>query len=209
MSTLTKAALSACLNRLKHKPVKEVLEDEEFQFFHQNRNFFNDTKTRVLTQIPPYGNLKNPVYRDEYGRKWTEERIGVIYHTSRITDVLRLGKYVQEREARKFLLPYELPGYKGCSSEMIIKRNGQRDGTTQYMETFNFGPAGARSTFSGISLGGKVLVDPGLHYKFDVAPHEEFDGYKSYQPYLKPPAPVRIIDVYDLIKQGRVQESEI
>ena len=202
-------ALAKCLNRLKSKPVSEVLADEEFRLFHKHRNKFNDFQVTKLIEQAPYKTI-SPIFKDNLGRIWREETVGVAYHTDKwslnpfkiLSDegqtLRKWGREKKNRYSRKFLLESPLPGYEGTAFEMIIKRNGTRIISGEKMETFNFGESTLRSSISG-KIKDIQLMEAGLHYKFDIAPHLEY-GYMDYMCY--PANPVRIVDMIDLYDSG-------
>lgn len=190
--------------------VIQVLEDEEFRHFHKIRNSFNDYQVTKLIEIAPYSPI-SPRYKDQLGRIWTEETIGVQYHTHKwslnpykiLADegqtLRKWGKDKKNRFSRKFLMNANLPGCQGAAYEMIVHRSGSRISGGEYMETFNFGLSTARSSFSG-RLGSLQLVDPGTHYKLDIAPHNRFghSDYKCVSSRFK----VQIVDMVDLFESG-------
>jgi len=202
-------ALVKCLKRLIHQPVSTVLRDKEFQRFHADRNRFNDYQVTKLVEQPPYY-PRAPIYKDNLGRTWVEETIGVKYHVPAgewLDNLLLYGKRKKERFSRKFLLDTSLPGYSGATSEMVVARSGQRIVSGELMETFNFGEAGALSSFSGVvPIIHTKVTEAGLHYKFDIAPHEEF-GHARYKCY--PAGPVTIVDLSDLIDQAVVRVGDL
>jgi hypothetical protein len=73
-------------------------------------------------------------------------------------------------------------GYEGCEFELVIRGNRRlKDG--EFMETYNFGPAGIKSTFWG------------LHKKFDIEPHKKSPHYKT--------------DFYGALEVKIVEDSEM
>jgi len=213
MSLLTdRKAAAECIVRLRTKAVSQVLLDDEFKHFHQMRNvLFNDYEVTKLIEQPPY-NVVRPIYKDQNGRIWVEETIGVKYHVRKkdwtvnpfkmFTDdgqtLRKWGREKKNRFSRKFLMASPLPGHEGASAEMIIKRDGTRIVSGPLMETFNYGVATARSSWSGRAAGVQ-MAEAGLHYKFDIKPHEEW-GSSSYK--VRDAKPVRIVDMVDLFESG-------
>ena len=198
-----------CLNRLKSRPLPELLNDPEFRRFNRKRNMFNDYKVTKLIEQAPY-NPGAPIFKDNLGRIWKEEVIGSKYQTDKCSlnpykiladegqALRKLGKEKKGRFSRKFILPTTLPGYSSAAFEMVVHRNGQRIVSGEKMETFNFSRSIARSSFSG-KTADHQLFESGLHYTFDIAPRLRF-GHSDIECFQA--KPVRIIDMSDLFENG-------
>ena len=201
-------ALVTCLKRLWGASTAEVLRDQEFRNYSGMRNRFNDYQVTKLTEQAPYS-VHAPIYKDNLGRKWEEVTVGIKYHVPAgdwAENAIRFGKSKKERFSRKFLCEALLPGYEGATYEMIVSKSGTRIVSGELMETFNFGEANARSSVSGKVFGQQVMA-PGVHFKFDMAPHDEY-GYGHYKSF---PAnyPVKIIDFADLVEMGAVSRWDV
>ncbi|MBQ4818795.1 hypothetical protein [Aquimarina sp. MMG016] len=129
----------------------EEYDEQQFIYYHLNRNHFNVKKE--VTTLTHYVSNK---YRDNKGNLWEEApRYKNWYHTpasSYFGSLIGMKPY-----SRKFLRPDNETGIGG-EFEMIIRHDGKRiDALTHegYQETYNFGRT---SNFS-------------LHKLLDVDPH--------------------------------------
>src|SRR5690554_5008218 len=178
---LNRRALAACLNRLKNADNETVARDEEFQFFHKNRNYFNNlSEDGSRLRISYLKQIDSKTYLDEYNRKWTEIIVRIMYHSPffgsglnfRVRDkvdfITDFMKSRSERYSRKFICSDPFMNNSsydgGCEFEIIV-RSGMRVVEGEFMETYNFGKTGLVSTAVG------------LHGKFDVNPHKMSSEY--------------------------------
>jgi len=195
-----KVKLVACLKRLQRSSVHTVVNDEEFLYYHKNRNGFNVSGVNWLK-----ANLSNLTsgqhrYTDNHGRVWIEERIGIKYHVPAENWPSDAFRDVKNRYARKFLLMDNLPGWHGASSEMIIHQSGSRIVRGPYMETYNYGVSGFMSTFNPGWVG-----NVGPHKLFDVDPHKA----KGYGYYMNRAANAVVIhDLKDLARNHEISKRD-
>lgn len=198
---LSKKNLALCLNRLKELDTDKVLQDEEFLFFHKHRNYFNILYGKNEGSRPILSRLEqvdDKVFVDNFGRRWIEETLGIVYHrpfknlSQKLNYGLDLFKDRSERFCRKFVSldqgSIEAGYSEGCEFELII-RNGERVIGGPFMETYNYGRS-ATLSFAG-SIQSTVL---GLHGKFDVKPHKD-KGYSYYDTTHYKKHTIKIIDV--------------
>lgn len=175
---LSRSNLAKCLNRLKDASDEKVKTDDEFMYYHKNRNFFNiryhsnehDTNTfKTLEQID------KKTFRDDFDRKWIEETVGIIYHRpfdtvgEKYNYARDLFRKRSERFCRKFVSVdehIEKAGYDGvCEFELIIHERKRMIGGP-FMETYNFGGSATLGLLRSIHS-----TKLGLHGKYDVEPH--------------------------------------
>jgi hypothetical protein len=134
--------------------------EEQFIFYHLNRNYFN-----VKNEISSLKAIGDGMFLDNQGQKWREEStIKNFFHmpkTDYIKGIVGWGKLY----SRKFLRD-DNSILKG-EFEIIIMYNGKRidaDTNKEYQETYNF--ARTRDFWD--------------HKKLDVEPHEKFKDYTSF-----------------------------
>lgn len=177
---LTRKALITCLNRLKDSKTEDILKDEEFLFYHKNRNYFNILYDKDETKKPQLMRLvetkQKKIFKDNLGRIWQELTGGIIYHrpfktfSDKLDYLSDFRKSRKERFCRKFISVDEYAieaGYAEGSEFELIIRYGKRLIDGPYMETYNFGRSNLTSTLVG------------LHGKFDVEPHKKTGAYES------------------------------
>ncbi|AXT51532.1 hypothetical protein D1818_12065 [Aquimarina sp. BL5] len=129
----------------------EEYDEEQFIYYHLNRNHFN-----VKKEVTTLTHLMSNRFRDNRGFIWEEApRFKNWFHTPKpqyFGSLLGFQPY-----SRKFLRPDNETGIGG-EFEMIIRHDGKRiDALTHegYQETYNFGPTSNSS----------------LHILLDVDPH--------------------------------------
>ncbi len=187
---LNRRALAECLQRLRNADSETIAKDEEFQFFHKNRNFFNTLgQEGTREKISELTQIDDKTYTDQYNRKWTEILIGIMYHRpffgkgydfkikEKVEFMTDFMKPRSERYSRKFICPdpfMKNTAYDGGCEFEIIVRAGFRDVSGEFMETYNFG----KTSFTSTAIG--------LHGKFDVNPHKLSPVYVTdHYPSLK------------------------
>jgi hypothetical protein len=193
---LSKKNLVACLRRVEGLSLPELLKDEEFLFYHKNRNYFNnkyESKNTInsLTQI----GIKE--YKDEDGHSWEEYLIGIAYHvkgggTNSWEGVKKWTQQVftsrPERWSRKFVridLETKKLGWEdGCSFELVLRNEP------------NLGPGAYRRLIDGPEMETyNYAMSFMKHKKYDVDTHEALRGYEYYKADHYPPGLVMIQDV--------------
>ncbi|WP_288427245.1 hypothetical protein [uncultured Spirosoma sp.] len=130
-------------NKINNKPYNE----EQFLYYHLNRNFFN-----VKNEITTLKKIENGIYVDNMNNIWTEVDVRKnFFHmpTSNFLGTILKEKIPEIQKvidiepiySRKFLRDDTISGIGG-EFEMIIRHDGKRIDATvdpKYQETYNYG----------------------------------------------------------------------
>lgn len=150
------------LDEISFAYVLKDFTDEQFLFYHVNRNYFN-----VKSEIKTLTCKKNGEFIDNSGHIWKEVDITKnMFHMPK-ANYLKSVVGLDKPYSRKFLRDDNISGIGG-EFEMIIRYDGKRiDALTnpEYQETYNFGRT--RNTLQHILL--------------DIAPHKFNPNYKFRQ----------------------------